>query len=106
MLVSDSALITSPLQEAEAIFGDVDDLLAMYEDRKHARAAAAGEEEGLDEDEEDEGLDEEEAEARRLARVRLEGACGAGWPERVGPAGWSGWTQLTGWLGALPWRPA
>lgn len=57
-------------QEAEAIFGDVDELLAVYEERKYARAATAGEEEGLDEEEEDEGLDEEEAEARRLARVR------------------------------------
>lgn len=63
------------LQEAEAIFGDVDDLLAMYEDRKHARAAAADDEEGLDDEEEDEGLDDEEAEARRLARVRLGGCC-------------------------------
>ncbi|PRW45415.1 transcription elongation factor SPT6 isoform A [Chlorella sorokiniana] len=56
------------LEEAEAIFGDVDDLLAIYEDRKQARAAAGGEDEGLDEHEDEEGLDDEEAEARRLAR--------------------------------------
>lgn len=62
-------------QEAEAIFGDVDELLAVYEERKYARAATAGEEEGLDDEEEDEGLDEEEAEARRLARVRCRRRC-------------------------------
>lgn len=47
----------------------------MYEDRKHARAAAADDEEGLEDEEEDEGLDDEEAEARRLARVRCGGRC-------------------------------
>ncbi|KAI3425064.1 hypothetical protein D9Q98_008441 [Chlorella vulgaris] len=64
------------LVEANEIFGDVDDLLAMYEDRERDRHQGGGrahggegEEEDADlEDEEEEELDGEAAEARRLAR--------------------------------------
>jgi hypothetical protein len=56
-------------QEADDIFGNVDDLLAMYEDRRRHRQ---GEEElegdELEEEELEEG-DEEEAAARREAKV-------------------------------------
>lgn len=61
------------VQEADDIFGNVDDLLAMYEERRVARG---GPEEELEEEEEygeEDELDDEAAEARRLARVRPPG---------------------------------
>ena len=62
------------MQEAEEIFGNVDELLSMYEERK--RAARGGDDllDDLEEEELDEAeLDDEAIEQRRLARVR---ACG------------------------------
>ncbi|KFM24955.1 Transcription elongation factor spt6 [Auxenochlorella protothecoides] len=59
------------LDEANDIFGDVSDLLAMYEDRKAAGAREAGEEaldEGAEEVDAEEFSDEEVAEALRLQR--------------------------------------
>ena len=60
-------------QEAEDIFGNVDDLLGMYEDRRRSLKGGEGGAEGLEEEEEDfddlEGEDEEAAEQRRLQRV-------------------------------------
>ena len=84
-------LDASPPQEAEDIFGNVDELLSMYEEGRRARAAGNdGGEAGLEEDREEEGYDdegdEEAAEQRRLARVRCcrrcrlhGGRAAAGW---------------------------
>lgn len=59
-------------QEAEDIFGNVDELLSMYEERK-AQQGAHLEEAEEEEEADEEDMDEEAAEARRLARV------GAAW---------------------------
>lgn len=65
------------LAEADDIFGNVDDLLAMYEER---RAARGGPEEEAEEEEElgeEDELDDEAAEARRLAREERQRAATA-----------------------------
>ncbi|KAL4442498.1 hypothetical protein ABPG77_005082 [Micractinium sp. CCAP 211/92] len=65
------------LAEADDIFGNVDDLLAMYEERRVARG---GPEEELEEEEEygeEDELDDEAAEARRLAREERQRAAAA-----------------------------
>ncbi|KAL4447813.1 hypothetical protein ABPG75_005032 [Micractinium tetrahymenae] len=64
------------LAEADEIFGNVDDLLSMYEER---RAARDGPEEDLEEEKDlgDEYEDDEAAEARRLAREERQRAAAA-----------------------------
>ena len=83
-------------QEAEDIFGNVDDLLGMYEDRRRSLKGGEGGAEGLEEEEEDyedlEGEDGEAAEQRRLQRVSRLGQ----WLGAV-----AGWGMLAGRLCGL-----
>ncbi|EFN54675.1 hypothetical protein CHLNCDRAFT_58171 [Chlorella variabilis] len=53
------------LAEADEIFGNVDDLLGMYAERRQQRRGKA---DAMEEEEGEEEVEEEEAEARRLAR--------------------------------------
>ncbi|PSC69358.1 transcription elongation factor SPT6 [Micractinium conductrix] len=73
------------LAEADELFGNVEDLLEMYEDRRRDRRDEGAEEEPEEEYLEEEG-DEEEAEARRLAREeRQRGAAARRMQQQIDP---------------------